>query len=247
MAETVLLTGALGKVGKAILSHLSEDYIWRLLDICEPDKDFQHKVIVTDILDAESVKKAVSGVDTIIHLAGDPNSSAPWQSVLRNNIEGTQILFEAAVEEGVNKFIFASSNHAVGHYEKNLEPSNDIPNISFELDGAEPPRPGNFYGVSKAVGELLGRFYHDEYGISVICVRIGNLNDDGPPKNYSRGQSMWLSNRDCAHLFDQCIKSNYGYEIIYGISDNDSKYYSIERARDVLDYNPLDNSADHIS
>jgi NAD+ dependent glucose-6-phosphate dehydrogenase len=56
---------------------------------------------------------------------------------------------------------------------------------------------------------------------------------------------MWLSYRDCAHLFDCCLQADYEYEVVYGISDNDRKYYSIDRARDVLGYDPQDNSADY--
>jgi NAD+ dependent glucose-6-phosphate dehydrogenase len=55
---------------------------------------------------------------------------------------------------------------------------------------------------------------------------------------------MWLSYRDCAHLFDRCIRADYGFEIVYGISDNERRYYSIERAREVLGYDPQDDSAE---
>ena len=56
---------------------------------------------------------------------------------------------------------------------------------------------------------------------------------------------MWLSYRDCAHLFDRCIRADYGFEIVYGISDNERRYYSIERAREALGYDPRDDSADY--
>ena len=247
MNEVVLLTGALGTVGRTILSHLSDSYTWRLLDNQPPDSDFPYDVITADILDTSAVTEAVEGVNAIIHLAGDPQTSASWKSVLRNNIEGTQILLEAAVNSGVEKFIFASSNHAVGHYETNDKSTLSDPNSPFPLDGTESPRPGNLYGASKAIGEILGRYYHDEYGISVLCVRIGNLNGDAPPVDYARGQSMWLSNQDCGHLFDRCLQASYGYEIIYGVSDNDSSYYSLDKARTILGYAPRDNSAEHIS
>jgi len=101
----------------------------------------------------------------------------------------------------------------------------------FRLDGTELPRPSNLYGVSKATGETLGRYYFDECDLSFVAVRIGNLTEGHPPINYERGQAMWLSYRDCAHLFDCCLEAEYGYEVVYGISDNDRKYYSLERAR----------------
>ena len=99
--------------------------------------------------------------------------------------------------------------------------------------------------MSKAAGETLCRYYHDESEMSVVCVRIGNLTESHPPVDYERGQAMWLSYRDCAHLFERCLNADYDFEIVYGISDNDRKYYSIDRAREVLGYDPQDNSADH--
>jgi NAD+ dependent glucose-6-phosphate dehydrogenase len=163
--------------------------------------------------------------------------------VLENNVHGTKVIMQAAVEAGVEKFVFASSNHAVGHYETERKPDLYRAGDEFRLDGTELPRPGNFYGVSKAAGETLGRFYHDEHDLSVCCVRIGNLTKGHPPIDYERGQAMWLSHRDCAHLHQCTIEAEYDYEIVYGISDNDRKYYSLERAREVLGYDPQDNSA----
>jgi NAD+ dependent glucose-6-phosphate dehydrogenase len=65
------------------------------------------------------------------------------------------------------------------------------------------------------------------------------------------------------HLFDRALQADYDFEPVYGIlaseasegstgersesvgvSDNDRKYYSLERAREVLDYEPQDNSAE---
>ncbi len=195
--------------------------------------------------DDAAVGAAVDGAGAVIHLAGDPRPDAPWDSVWRNNIDGTRTVFEAAVDAGVERIAFASSNHAVGAYEDDRAPEIYRTESEFRLDGTELPRPGNLYGVSKAAGETLGRYYHDEHDLSVVCVRIGNLTADHPPENYERGQAMWLSHRDCAHLFDRCLQAEYGYEIVYGISDNDRKYYSLERAREVLDYDPQDDSAEY--
>lgn len=246
MDDPVLLTGAQGRVGQAILGGLSEDYEWRLLDREPPTDEPDHEFVVADIADEEEMREAMADVGAVIHLAGDPRPEAPWDSVLRNNIDGTHSVVEAATEAGVEKFVFASSNHAVGHYETERTPDIYRSYDEFRLDGTELPRPGNLYGVSKVAGETLGRFYHDEYDLSFVSVRIGNLTKGHPPIDYERGQAMWLSYRDCAHLFDRCLRADYGYEIVYGISDNDRKYYSIERAREVLGYDPQDNSAEHV-
>ncbi|SFR38475.1 NAD+ dependent glucose-6-phosphate dehydrogenase [Halogeometricum rufum] len=251
MDEPVLLTGAGGRVGQAILRHSGDRFEWRLLDReplgaeKRPDGVGEDDVYITDITDEEAVEAAMDGVYAVIHLAGDPRPEAPWDSVLRNNIDGTHSIFQAAVDAGVEKFAFASSNHAVGAYETpDRKPDLYRPEDEFRLDGDELPRPSNLYGVSKATGEVLGRYYHDHHGISVVNVRIGNLTEGHPPIDYERGQAMWLSYRDCAHLFERCVVADYDYEIVYGISDNDRKYYSIDRAREVLGYDPVDNSAE---
>jgi len=245
MDEPVLLTGASGRVGQAILGGIGDDYDWRLLDREPPTGDPDHEFVVADVTDEAAVSEAVEGCGAVVHLAGDPRPEAPWDSVLRNNIDGTRTVLEAAVDAGVDRVVFASSNHAVGHYETDdrtpdLYRSGD----NFRLDGTELPRPGNLYGVSKAAGETLGRYYHDEHGLTFAAVRIGNLTEGHPPIDYERGQAMWLSHRDCAHLFDRCLAADYGYEVVYGISDNDRKYYSLERAKEVLGYDPRDNSAE---
>jgi NAD+ dependent glucose-6-phosphate dehydrogenase len=247
MVTSVLLTGAAGRVGSAILDGLDQKYDWRLLDH-EPATGGiaeDHEYVIADITDGETVREAMDGIDVVIHLAGDPRPEAAWDSVLTNNIGGTHTVFEAAIDAGVEKVVFASSNHVVGHYESDNKPEIYRESSDFLLDGTELPRPSNRYGVSKAAGETLGRFFHDEYDVDVVCVRIGNLTKDHPPIDYERGQAMWLSYRDCAHLFDCCITTDFDYEIVYGISDNDQKYYSIDCAREVLGYEPQDNAAEY--
>jgi NAD+ dependent glucose-6-phosphate dehydrogenase len=252
MEDPVLLTGAGGRVGQAILRGLGDAHDWRLLDRepltadSLPDGVSEDEVVVADITDDEAMREAMQGVGAVVHLAGDPRPEAPWTSVLENNIDGTRTVFEAAVDAGGGTVAFASSNHAVSAYETDdRTPGMYRTDDEYRLDGSELPRPGNLYGVSKAAGETLGRYYHDAAGLSVVCVRIGNLTESHPPRNYERGQAMWLSHRDCAHLFDRCIEADYGYEIVYGISDNERKYYSIERAKEALGYDPRDDSAEY--
>ncbi|PSQ61303.1 MAG: NAD(P)-dependent oxidoreductase, partial [Halobacteriales archaeon SW_9_67_25] len=164
---------------------------------------------------------------------------------LSNNIDGTHTVYEVAVEEGIDRVVYASSNHAVGAFETDERtPEMYRTHHEYRLDGTELPRPENKYGISKVAGETIGRYFHDEHGIAVCNIRIGNLNEGHPPVDYERGQAMWLSMRDCAHIHDCALQADYDYVIVYGISDNDRKYYSLSRAKDALGYEPRDNSAE---
>jgi len=244
MDEPVLLTGAGGHVGRAILEGLGDAYDWHLLYHNPPAEEPGHPYWTGEVEDPADVAPAAEGVGAIVHLAGDPRPSAPWDSVLANNIDGTHTVYEVAVEAGVEKVVYASSNHAVGAFETDERtPEMYRADDDFRLDGTELPRPGNKYGISKVAGEVIGRYFHDAHDLSVCNVRIGNLNEDHPPVDYERGQAMWLSMRDCAHIHERALEAEYGYEVVYGISDKDRKYYSIERAKEALGYEPQDNSA----
>jgi uronate dehydrogenase len=110
--RTLLLTGAAGGLGTLMRELLpAYGYELRLLDILPvegaPD------AITADLADRAALREAVRGVDAIIHLAGI-SLEAPFEKILRANIEGTYHLYEAAREEGVPRIVFASSNHAVG-------------------------------------------------------------------------------------------------------------------------------------
>ena len=69
----------------------------------------------------------------------------------------------------------------------------------------QPPRPDSLYGVSKVYGEALGRYFADQYGISVICLKIGWFLEK-PHDAIARW--MWLSPRDAAQVTWRAIESD---------------------------------------
>jgi NAD+ dependent glucose-6-phosphate dehydrogenase len=68
-----------------------------------------------DMTDYAAVLRAMQGMEAVAHLSADPKPSAPWESILSNNLIGAYNAYEAAREAGVRRLIFASSNHAVGY------------------------------------------------------------------------------------------------------------------------------------
>ena len=154
----VLITGANGTVGSAILDRLGgrEEYEFTLLDAEEhPDRE----TIVADITDIEAIRPHFEGHDAVVHLAAAVDLSGSWGTILRNNVEGTFNVLQAAAEAGVEKFLFASSIHTVGMYEIELAPEIYDPAYDLEITHETPVRPDSFYGLSKVFGEAAGRLF----------------------------------------------------------------------------------------
>lgn len=153
----VLVTGANGTVGEAIISQLDDEtYDITCLDI-EPNPN--RDTIVADITDYDSIRPHFEDHDAVIHLAAYPSVDGSWKEILQTNIIGTYNVLQSAAEANVEKFIFASSIHTVGMYEIDLAPAIYDPETDVNIDHETPVRPDSFYGVSKVFGEALGRLY----------------------------------------------------------------------------------------
>ena len=233
--KKVLVTGAAGRIGQVMRAGLKDRYDLRLMyhrTILEAEAG--EEVVTGSVADLASMEAAVDGVDAVVHMAGDPETSATWESVLEKNIQGVYCTYEACKNKGVKRVIFASTNHVTGFY---------------ELDGVYttpemPERPDSLYGVSKAFGEDLGRYYVDQYGLEVICLRIGSFQPDSAviERKSDRILSTWLSHRDCVQLVWRSIEADQNFGIYYGISGNARAYWDIQNAQQELGYTPEDDA-----
>jgi len=233
--RTVLLTGAAGGLGTLMRGLLPQyGYELRLLDMLpiegEPD------AITADLADKEALREAVRGVDAVIHLAGI-SLEAPFEKILKANIEGTYNLYEAARLEGVRRIVSASSNHAVGFTPR---PEGDAPIAPDSLIPIDTPhRPDTFYGLSKAFGEDLAQFYWDKHGLETVSVRIGSC---FPEPTAVRMLSVWMSPADGARLLHAALTAeDVQHTIVYGSSANTRLWWDLSTAR-ALGYDPQDDS-----
>ncbi|WP_408649067.1 NAD-dependent epimerase/dehydratase family protein [Streptomyces poriticola] len=230
---TILLTGAAGGVGTLMRNLLPAfGHELRLFDLRpipgEPD------AITADLADRAAVREAVRGTTAVVHLAGIAQE-APFEQILRANIEGTYRLYEAAREEGVRRIVFASSNHAVGCVPRPLDGDPPIP-------VGTPHRPDTFYGLSKAFGEDLAQLYWDKHGLETVSVRIGAC---FPAPTSVRMLSLWLSPADGARLLHAALTAeNVGHTVVYGSSANTRLWWDLSSAR-ALGYEPQDDSEEY--
>lgn len=228
--KRVLVTGAGGKIGSNLAESLMDRYDLRLHYHHQPDIAPATDHVVADIAEFDQLIPAMQGIDAVVHLAGSPHVTSPWERVHQTNIIGTYNVFETARLAGVRKIVFASTNHVMGMYDRDRE---------WPVYAAQPVRPDSLYGVSKAFGESLGRHYADQYGMSVISLRIGWFLER-PHDEIARW--MWLSPRDCAQIVWRSIESDIGYAVFYAISANSGRRWDISDAVQVLGYRPQDDA-----
>ena len=227
----IAITGAAGGIGTALRPSLRQAYRLRLVDR-EPLANLApgEESVPADIEDYAAVELALAGVDAVVHLAGQSRWDASWDEVLGPNIRGTRNVFEAARRAGARKVVFASSNHVTGMYDRER---------AWPLHPDRPVRPDGPYGVSKALGEALARYYSDAFGMSMICLRIGwYLARPFDPN----GLLMWISARDLSQLVRCSLESQVRFGIYYGVSNNTRRGWDIENARRELGYEPVDDS-----
>ena len=268
----VLVTGAYGRVGTAIIDYLHERDEYEFTYYNRSDRPDDHRyggydTVVGNVTDKEALIEATEGHDAMVHLAAYPRVDTTWDDIHEPNLVGMNNALEAAREAELETFIFGSSNHAVGMYERENAPEIYYPGHGLVIDSDSEVRPDSFYGTSKAFGEDLGRQYielydfpEQFYSLRICSVRhreydhpygdaersVDDGNTDRNSEEYdeavARMKAMWQSRRDFAHQVDCCLQDeSVEFGIYSGVSDNDRRWFSIEDARSELGYTPEDN------
>ena len=238
----VLITGAAGRIGSSFAERGHADYDFRLMvqTTQDPAKVESLKrfgdVVAAELSDQAKLQELCTGIDTVVHLAADPNPNGTWDSLLPNNIVGTYNLMWAAKSAGCRRVIYASSIHAVGGYGRGVQ-----------VKAGDPVNPGDLYGVTKCFGEALGRYMAEQEGLSVIAIRIGGFQ---PPEQIARPDAVnlvdsWISPRDLHQLLDKCIAADHlRWAVFNGLSGNAINRLDLSDARQLLGYVPQDDAAD---
>lgn len=271
----VILTGTYGRCGTAIIDHLHDDPSFDWTYYNRSDRPSEHPyggydTIVGNVTDGDALTKATESHEAMVHLAAYPYVDGTWEDVFEPNFLGMYNALEACRIHEVETFVFASTNHVMGYYEREYAPEIYFPGHGIALDSSDPVRPDSYYGASKAFGEDLLRYYIEDYeypkrGYALRICSVKHAEDDHPysmaeqavengkmdrgseeyQETVGRLKALWHSRRDFAQLISCCLTDeSVEYGIFSGVSDNDRRWFSIEKARAVLDYQPQDNGDD---
>jgi dTDP-glucose 4,6-dehydratase len=172
----VLVTGAGGFIG----SHLTERMVelgadvralvhYNALGSCgwldsSATRD-QIEVIAADVRDRDSIAAAVSGVDTVFHLAAliaIPYSYRAPQSYVAANIEGTINVLSAARDEEVRRMVHTSTSEVYGS-------ARYVP-----IDEGHPLQGQSPYAASKIGADMMVQAFNASFAVPVVTVRPFN-------------------------------------------------------------------------
>jgi len=227
----VFLTGATGRVGRVFAPAFRELYQLRSL-YRRPAPD-DPTAVLGDLQDRDKLRSAMDGFDVLVHLAALSHDAPFVEELVPANIVGAYNIFQAAKEAGVRRIVYASTCHVV-----------HVKTAPHTIDADDPLQPDSMYGASKAFGEVLGRFYHDRFGIEFAAIRIGWLlpYDDTELRTNDFKRRIWLSHRDGIALFRLAIeKPGIGCAVVHGTSLTSEEILSLRSARDLLGYDPQDD------
>lgn len=254
--DIVLVTGGAGFIGSNFVEYLLENtdhdvvtldaltYAGSTDKLGENLTHPRHRFVEGDIRNPALVDNLVSDVDAIVNFAAESHvdksidGSEPFVST---NVQGTQVLLDAALEHDLSRFVQVSTDEVYGQ------------TLDDNFVEDDPLNPRNPYSASKAGSDLLARSYYTTYGLPVFITRSSN--NFGPhqhtekliPKLITRaaaGKSLPIYGdgkhiREWIYVEDNCRAINAVLEHgdpgeIYNIG-SDYELQNIEVAKKIID------------
>jgi nucleoside-diphosphate-sugar epimerase len=236
--RTVLITGACGNIGMKLRRAWTDVYDLVLIDKAAVDDDPEVFFADLSVLDDDWITH-FHGVDTVVHLAANSDEFAPLDALIGPNLDAMANVFHASALAGVERVIFASSNHVMGEYQQ-LGEGPITPHMT--------PLPDGPYAMTKLVGERMGQSLARAFDLTVIALRLGWIQEgknhpETLPHDWAR--KMWLSNADLIHLFDCAVEAmieDRAFVVLNGMSRNHGMRWDLSETAELLGFLPKDDA-----
>ena len=165
--KTALVTGAAGFIGSQVVKQLSENGLNVLAGIHDqyPSNIFNElknvQTISLDILNKDSINKALDNVDFVYHFAALVNSHESMTNLIKINAEGTRNVWECAAKNKIKAALYCSSTAVYGMLSKSFQP----------VDEFVTPRAIEPYGYTKLLGETEALKIAQKEKLNTLIIR----------------------------------------------------------------------------
>ena len=168
----IVVTGAAGRLGRMVV-HLLVDQGREVLATDQLDADdLPAEFVRCDLVDASAVHDILKDAEAVVHMGAIPGPLRdPPRVIFDNNVESTFNVMMSAAELGLRRVVFSSSAFGMGWAH---EGDAFVP-LYLPLDEEHPMMPFEPYGLSKQVGEDIGRMIVRNSDTTVVSLRFTNV------------------------------------------------------------------------
>lgn len=256
----VLITGGAGFIGSNFVHYMVRKYsnyqiinldaltyAGNLENVKDVENEANYRFVKGDITDRELIESLFAeGIDAVVNFAAESHvdrSIADPGIFVKTNVQGTQVLLDAAKKYGVRKYVQISTDEVYG----------TLGETGYFTE-TTPLAPNSPYSASKAGADLLVRAYHETYGLPVNITRCSNnygsyhfpekliplmiINalNDRPLPVYGDGLNVrdWLHVEDHCSAIDLVLHKGRNGEV-YNIGGNNERT-NIEVVKAILRY-----------
>ena len=168
----IVVTGAAGRLGRRVVQLLAD----RGREVLATDQveadDLPVEFVRCDLGDASTVSDILGGAEAVVHMGAIPGPTrAEPRFIFENNVAADFNVMMSAAELGLQRVVFSSSAFGMGW----AHDGNAFVPRYLPLDEEHPMMPFEPYGLTKQVGEDIGRMIARSSGTTVVSFRFTNV------------------------------------------------------------------------
>ncbi len=168
----IVVTGAAGRLGRRVVQLLVDRGQEVLASDRVPADDLPAEFVRCELSDAAAVTGLLRGADAVVHMGAIPGPQrADPRVIFGNNVTGDFNVMMSAAELGLRRVVFSSSAFGMGW----AHDGNAFVPLYLPLDENHPMMPFEPYGLTKQVGEDIGRMIARNSNTTVVSLRFTNV------------------------------------------------------------------------
>ena len=168
----IVVTGAAGRLGRRVVQLLADQNREVLATDQVHADDLPAEFVRCELGDAKAVHDILEGAEAVVHMGAIPGPSrAEPRVIFENNVAADFNVMMSAAELGLRRVVFSSSAFGMGW----AHDGNAFVPLYLPLDEEHPMMPFEPYGLTKQVGEDIGRMIARNSETTVVSLRFTNV------------------------------------------------------------------------